>query len=537
MATAYVPPGVSVTETSSPSVTPLLADPADICIIGLAGNTTDTQTPLSATDIIVLTGTTPTLLPTLAALNNDAILVAVQSVTDVLNPSVGTPLGAGYTLGTDYTVQTGEGPPSGSDGTITRVSSGTIPSGRLVAVTYTYVPSDYWNPIRLFDIGSVESRFGPSWATATSPVTGQTYYTGIYSQLSMAARIAFENGAQSIICQPLFMRATPGDPTTSQLPPTAGAVGDASTWEDTLYVLRPIQDLNILVPVVGQDGVNVSDAAMLQIFGAVQSHLAYMNIQNQYIVAILGEDGTVEGVGNDTSGLMSVMRTVHAPGLQENFGNDISAQCVLINNTVFQRATPGGIGTNTTINVGGQYCAAAVSGALGGRAVSSSLTRKPILSFQGITDPRTQADKNADAGAGMFVVEQIGSLIRCRQALTLDIVDGPEFSELSVVRSKFLMIESIMDTLDNQIIGNIIADANSPIIVRSAISSVLSILQQAGVIVGYSQVTAALTSLNPTTITASFSYQAAFPVNYVQVIFSLDLTSGAVAVNTSGAGS
>lgn len=533
MTFAYTPPGVTVTELSSPSISPLLGSAADICVIGVAGTLSTSQTAISTTDTLILSGTGPHTLPTLAALNNGQ-LVAVQSVKDILNPSVGTPLGAGYVATTDYTVTLGEGPPSGTNGTITRVGNGSIPDGALVAVTYTYLPVDYWEPVRFFDIGSVETRYGNSWATSTSTVTGKTYYTGIGSQLSMAARIAFENGAQSVICQPLFARATPGDPTTAQVPPTANAIGDQTTWEDTLYALRPIQNIDVVVPVIGQDGINVSDSAMLNIFSAVQSHLAYMNTQEQYMVAIFGEDGTTEGVGTANSGLINTLRSTHAPALQSNFANQLSSQCVLINNTVFQRATPGG--TGTSINVGGQYVAAAVAGALSARAVSSSLTRKTLNGFQSVIDPRTPADKNTDAGAGLMVVEQIpANLIRIRQANTLDTQNGPARSELSVVRSKFLLIESIKDTLDNQIIGNIIADGNSPVIVRSAISSVLSLLQQAGAIVGYSQVNAALTNLNPTTITASFSYQPAFPVNFVKVTFSLDLTQGTVTTtNTSG---
>lgn len=533
MANAYTPPGIFITETTTASVSPLLGSAADLCIIGVAGTPNETQTALTTTDTVILSGTGPHVLPTLAALNSDAQLVTVTSVTDVLNPSVGTPLGAGYVVSTDYTVAAGEGPPDGTNGTISRVGNGNIPDGRLVAVTYTYLPVDYWQPIRFFDIGSVESRFGPSWATATSTVTGQTYYTGIASQLSMAARIAFENGAQSVICQPLFARATPGDPTTAQVAPSASAVGNQATWSDTLYVLRPIVNMDIIVPIIGQDGINVSDNAVLNVFSAVQSHLAYMNSQEQFIIALFGEDGTAEGVGTTSSGLMATMRNTHAPDLRAAFGNALSSQCVLVNNTVFQRATPGGLGT--TINVGGQYAAAALGGALGARSVSSSMTRQPLLGFQSITDPRSPSDKNADAGAGMMVVEQTTTnLIRVRQANTLDIIDGPARSELSVVRAKFLMIESVKATLDNQIIGNIIADANSPLIVRSAISGVLSLLQQAGAIVGYSAVSSALTSLNPTTITASFSYQPAFPVNYIDISFSLDLSNNSVTVNSSG---
>lgn len=540
MANAYTPPGVTVTETTTPSVSPIIGTAADICLVGLAGTNITPQTPLTTTDTMILTGTSPQVLPTLAALNSDAQLVAVQSVKDVLNPSVGTPMGAGYTVTTDYTVQTGEGPPDGTNGTITRVNSGAIASGTLIAVTYTYLPVDYWQPVRMYDIGSVESRFGTAWATAVSSTTGQTYYTGINSQLSMAASLAFANGAQSVICQPLFQRATPGNPATAQQPPAnEAAVASSSTWSDTLYVLRPISSLNVIVPIIGQDGSSVTDTAMLAIFGAVQSHQYYMaTTAQQYIVSIFGEDGTIEGVGNNTSGLMYTMRTNHAPALQANFGGNtagqepsISSQSVLMNNTVYQIPTPGGNGT--VLNVGGQYAAAALAGALSARSTSSSMTRKPILGFQSVTDPRAPADKNSDAAAGMLVTEQVsGNLIRVRQAMTLNIVDGPSRSELSVVRSKFLMIESILDTLDNQIIGNIIADANSPIVVRSAISSVLSLLQDSGTILGYTQVQTALSSLNPATITASFSYQPAFPVNYVQVTFNLDLSNGSVTVNS-----
>lgn len=531
MASVYTPPQTTVSEITTPSVNPLIGSAADICLVGIAGNPAGSLAVLTATDTVLLTGTTPAVLPTLAALNNDAQLVAVQSVKDILNPGFGTPLGAGYVSGTDYVAVLGQGPPDGTSGTVARVSNGNMPNGTLVAVTYTYVPSDYWNPIRLFDIGSVESRFGPSFQTATNPQTGQTFFTGIASQLSFAARCAFSNGAQSVICQPLFARATPGDPTTQQQAPSAGQLGNPATWADTLYILRPIEDIDVIVPVTGQDGVNISSANMLSIFGTVQSHLAYMNSQEQYIEAIFGEDGTSSQstfqalLGSGSNSVRS-----HAAQLQSNFGNVLSNQCVLVNNTVFQVATPGGF-TNT-VNVGGQYAAAAVAGALGGRPVASSLTHQPILGFAGVTDPRTESDKNNDGGAGLFVIESKSGIIRCRHALTLDIINGAAKSELSVVRAKFLMIESIRQTLDNQIIGQIIADGNSPMIVRSAISGVLSLLQQQGAIVAYSSVQASLTSVNPTIIQASFSYRPAFPVDYVQVSFSLDLSASTITTNT-----
>jgi hypothetical protein len=539
---AYIPPQTTVTEITTTSVQPIIGSESNICLIGLAGSPGNSLAVLTTTDTVLLSGTTPVVLPTIAALNNDAQLVSVVSVTDILNPGYGSPLGAGYVSGTDFTVALGEGPPDGSAATITRVGAGNMPNGTLVAVTYTYVPSNYYNPIRLFDIGSVESRFGPSFAQGVNPQTGQTFYTGIASQLSFAARMAFANGAQSVICQPLFTRATPGNPNTPQQTPTAGAVANTSTWSDTLYVLRPISDIDIIVPVIGQDGVNVSSNSMLSVFGTLQTHLAYMNSQQVYIEAILGEDGTssqsmfqslLGGAGATVTGNASGSVQAHVAALQANFANQLSAQCVLINNTVFQVATPGGY-TNT-LNVGGQYAAAAVAGALSSRPVSSSLTHSPILGFQSITDPRATSDKNSDAAAGLFVIENYQGIIRCRHSITIDIVDGAVRQELSVVLAKFLLEESIRQTLDNQIIGQVIADSNSPMVVGSAITGVLSVLQQQGAIVGYTTPVTALSSINPTIITATFSYRPAFPIDYVNVSFNLDLTTGSVTSTLTGA--
>lgn len=521
MAIVYTPPQTTVSEITTPSITPLLASAADICIVGVPGLPSTSLAQLTTTDTVLLQQNVPVVLPTIAALNNDAFLIGGPNggnviVTDVLNPSVGTPLGAGYVEGTDFTVSTGEGPPDGTNATITALSTGAISNGTLVQVTYVYVPTDYWNPIRLFTIADVEARFGPSFLAAQNSQTGQTFFTGVGSQLSMGARMAFNNGAASVICQPLFTLVD-----NLQTAVDTSNVGDTSVWSDTLTGLQPFEDIDVIVPILDP---STSPSNALSIFGTVQSFQSFMNAQQQYIMAVFGEDGTTST--SNFQNLLTTIPQVHAPSLQSNFGNTLSSQCVLINNTVYQVPTPGGY-TNT-INVGGQYAAAAVAGALGARPVSSALTHAPILGFSGITDPRTPSQKNSDAATGLFVIEQTQGLIRCRHGLTLDIIDGPARSEISVVRSKFLMMESIKQTIDNQIIGQIIADGNSPMIVSSAITGVLTLLQQANAIVSYGAVQSSLTSINPTIITSTFSYRPSFPVDYVQVTFSLDLSNNTV---------
>ena len=529
-AATYTPPGTTVAEVVTQSINPLIGSAANVCIIGLAGTPTTPLATLSTTDVVLLSGTTPVVLPTIAALNNNASLIAVSSVTDVQNPAYGTPLGTGYVAGTDYQVNLGQGPPGGTNATIQRLGGGNMPNNSLVAVTYTYLPTNYFQPMRFYSIAAVEAVYGNSYATAISNNTGQTYYTGIGSQLSFAARMAFANGAASVICQPLF---TAGGTLPTQIGytpaiPAANQVANTAVWADTLYPLRSIEDIDVIVPVIGVDGTNITASSqVLNVFGQVQSHLAFMNGQQKYMVAIFGEDGT-SSVAQFQSLLGSASGSVqnHAQQLQSNFANNLSSQCALINNTVFQIQTPGGY--TQSMNVGGQYAAAAVAGALASRPVSASLTHKGILGFTGIQDPRLPMDKNADAAAGLFVIESRGGFIRCRHAITLDITNGVARAELSVVRAKFLMMESIQATIDNQIIGNIIADGNSPMIVSSAISGVLGILQQSKAIVSYTAPVSQITSLNPTIITSTFSYRPAFPVDFVQVSFNIDLTNQTV---------
>lgn len=512
MTLPYVPPGVKIQEAVSPQVTPLLSSAADICLVGL---TSGFQT---RTDQFVLSGTSEVQLPTLAALPNSKLL-SVLSVTDVLTPSKGgSNNGTGYVLTTDYTVNT-------NTGSISRVNSGGIADKTLINVTYRYVPADYYNPVRLFNINEVQNRFGNGIDTVNE---------AIGSPLSLAALLAFQNGAENVICQPLFFTSSGSVEynqagfITNAAQPTAPQSAVAATWGTSLQALQVVEALDIIVPVIGQSQSEVNDAAVLGAYGAVQNFQQLMNQSHQYVVGIFGEDSSAGG-GEAT---MTTIRS-HTQALQGYAGGALSAQNVMINTSNFSLPLPT---NNNTLAVGGQYMAAAVAGAIAARPVAASLTRKTIIGFNSVLDLRTPNDKNLDAGNGEMVIEQIGGIIRCRHALTLDNKGGASRSELSVVRAKFLMVESVKQTLENQIIGQIIADANSPIIVRSAIVGVLGALQSAGDLVDYSAPVCQISKMDPTTITASFSYRPAFTLNYIDVTFALDLSNQTVALvdtNTS----
>jgi hypothetical protein len=496
MALAYRQPGVTVEEVITPSITPLLAAPALVCLVGQA------QGYQTRTDQFVLSGTSAVALPSLG----DATLLQVVSVKDALDPSRGASDGSGYQTPADYTVQS-------SSGTITRVGTGAITDGRLVNVTYQYISSDYFLPVRCYDLGTIESRYGASLTDDG---------TSINSALSYAASIAFENGASSIVCQPLFVRGTPGDPSTSKNQPTNAQAAALSSWSDTLYTLRDIEDINIIVPIIGQSAPNVGDSTILSIFQAVQDHAYFMSQQDQYIVGLFGEDSSA----SNTVAQKAVIQG-HASILRGRYGGDVAEQSVLINVSKFTRSLPA---YGQSLTLGAQYAAAALAGMLASRPVSSALTRKVISGFISVADPRSMQEKNEDAAAGLLVIESKGGAVIVRHSITLDQTSAAR-RELSVVRAKHRMIESVRDTLDRQVIGQIIADGNAPGIVRQTVIGVLELLRQGRDLVDYTGVDARLLSLDPTTIQVRFSYRPSFPLNYIDIQFSIDMSNGTITTD------
>jgi hypothetical protein len=353
MTLAYRQPGVSVDEVVTPQISPLLAAPALVCLVGPA------QGYQTRTDQFTLSGTSATPLPGLPV---GAKLSSVTAVKDALNPNKGAADGSGYTLTTDYTIST-------VNGTITRVGAGAIPSGALVNVTYQYVTSDYYVPTYCDSLGTVETRYGSALSA-----DGLT----INSPVSYAASLAFENGAASVVIQPLFARTTPGDPNSVPLAPDATATAALTSWQDTLYVLRDIEDINVIVPVIGQSTTNVGDATLLTIFQAVQDHLYFMASQDQYIISLNGEDSSADATKATAATIQG-----HANTLRGRYGGAVAEQTVVVNTAKFTRPLPV---YGKTLAVGGQYMAAAISGMLASRSVSSSLTRKVISGFIKVDD-------------------------------------------------------------------------------------------------------------------------------------------------------
>jgi hypothetical protein len=249
-----------------------------------------------------------------------------------------------------------------------------------------------------------------------------------------------------------------------------------------------------------------------------------MKTEQQYSIGVTGEDSSAS-----TAVAQAATLQTHAATIAGRYGGADAENMVLVSPSKFSRVLPSG---SAQINVGGQYVACAIGGMLASRDVSQTLTRKIVSGFNAVTDSRTKAQMNTDAGSGLCVVYQRNGAVTVRHAVTSDTSSAVK-REISIVRAKHRVIESVRDTIDSQIIGQVIADGDAPSSVAATIAAVLEQIKQLGDIVDYSDVQARTLTIDPTTIEVRFSYKPAFPVNYVNIVFALDLTTGDLSVPTT----
>lgn len=510
--TNYVPPGVEVTEAASPpTISPILASPSDVLLVGPAlGYQTYTE------KVTLTTPGTQIKLPYLASLNanapGSANLVKVGSASAIISVNNYTsPLEKGYKETNDFVV--------GTNSIGIAASGSTIPNNAVVLVTYTWVPINYYFPQRFESIGAISQIYGPAFDPTGSFIN---------SPLTLAASLALTNGSGSVILQPLFKNEVdPPISTTPKLQPSGSQVTESTPWSDSLELAAGyVENVDFVVPIIGQSFAGGNDSTQLAVYQQVQKFQEVLDQNEVYSFAVFGDDSSAStSVGQDAT-----IRS-NATSLKSSYGGTLNQQMIYVNTSNFQISLPNSSAATPSsyLAVGGQYMAAAVAGAIAGRPISSAMTRKSVTGFTAVLDQRTTANKNLDAEKGLLVVEQAGQNIRVRHGITLDSSSAAR-SEISVVRAKFNLISSIKLTLENEVIGQIIADANSPYIVRSAIAGVLSALQSQGAVLTYSTINAEISSINPTKILASFSYRPAFTLNYIDVSFSLDLTAQTVTV-------
>lgn len=416
----------------------------------------------TASDIVTLT-ITP------SELSQRGILQDSVQVT-LLN---GTPL----TAGDDYVLDTSDDPADELTTTIEyEPTSEDIDSGARVRVTYNYRDTEFLNPVLVRSVDEVESLFGAPFDSEGN----------IQSPLSLAARVAAANGAGP-------MRLV-----------TTALGADAGTFSTSLVSamtrLESFDDVSVVVPLpVGLSGNTVA--------AELKQHVEQMSENGSYRTAILGLDAeNVTAPADVAASLESPRVMLAAPNRLLYFSAE----------------------RNETITLSGYYLAAAYAGILVGQPVQQPLTRRIVSGFSGVSPDALQSvlERNILSGSGVAVAEvnRRNQLI-CRHGVSTSTLSFAS-QEISVVRARDRMMELISSALETSgIIGSAMTP-ETPSSAGSVVQGVLESLLARGVFVGYKDLTARQSQVDPTVIEVKFSYRPAFPVNYVVVNFTVDTSTG-----------
>jgi hypothetical protein len=492
----YVPPGVYVSTKSTGSVAAVGVGDTVVCLVGRGVG------HMTATEAINFAGGTTYELGHAGIDPTAANFTVVAPTPGAVPYKMDEPLAPH-----DYSLaQSDHALPQDRVTTLVRTSTGTIPATGNVLVRYNYTDPGYYGLHSFTDYATFVAVYGP----ALDPVSG-----AIVSPLTLAAQLAFQNGARVLYA--VAVNTTVGTTTSEQF--------------SAAYALTvPNYDINIMVPLF-EDAID-SGSAQAEI-NALKSFLNSAEAVGFPRVAIVG-------VANGSPNQINTADPITlATGVAYR-------RIVLVWPMQFQMFNP--VRTvNGTVNVDGYYAAAAAAGYLANNDPNQGLTQTTI---QGFTGPSSLAAANASdltkknswsaAGVAVYEMNRLGQLI-CRHGVTTDPTNVGT-KELSIVRCQDALFVGIeLSLVEAGLIGTPIT-SNTPLMVKSLVTGALDAAAANATIANYSAVVVSqqtLPSGDPTVIQVSFNYQPTYPLNYITVTFTLDLSTGNISApitDTAGGG-
>lgn len=480
----YQPPGVYVSSDSSGSVAAVGINDTVVCLVGngLGYNIYTESISFAGGNSMPLThsGIDPASLVVTGIVNQSGIPTKVTFTAD----DGPTPH--------DYSItQSGSGTHRVS--TLSRTTSGTIPASGTVTVTYHYTDDSYFALNSFSDYASFESAYG----VALNPATG-----AVQSPLSLAAQIALQNGANVLYAVAL-----------------SGSGSVASQYQNAYGLTLPNYDINVVVPLF-ETAVDGSSAQSLA--AGLTAHLEAAEADGFPRVGIIGLAQAFTGETPDV------------------LASQIGSRRVILawpQSFLFYNSQ-----TNTTQTLDGYYFAAACAGKLANQPINRGLTRSNIRSFTGIPAAIAQtlsnANKNAWSARGVAVaeVDRAGRLV-IRHGVTTK-VDFIQNREISIVREQDAMLNLIQTALNQaDMIGDPIT-ANTALSVKGIIAGALETALASNTIQAYTNLLVRQQSLptgDPTVIECTFNFQPTYPLNYITVVLTLDLSTGALTATADSA--
>lgn len=388
--------------------------------------------------------------------------------------------GREFIEGTDYTVETVDGAEGGREVryAIRRLKEGYLLEGDDVQVSYSYTNDKYFEPYTFFDYADIQDFYGQPFNNSGE----------IQSELSLAARLAFMNGAQRIVT----VAIDPADP-------AAPALAD---YEDALAKFEGHMDVSIVVPATG----------MKQIQDSVVAHVRTQSNSNYERRAIIGRDGsetpvTPQQLITDAETIRERRIMLVGPASLRFFSSEL----------------------NREIAVGGQFLAAAVAGTAASLIPAEPLTRKPISGFLGATKEESDGQKNLLANSGVAVVEKSrNAAFRVRHGVTTD-PSTVLSREWSIIGQQDRMVQQVKAYLDaDGLVGTMINDLTL-VNIKASADAALQSLTRDTTIRDYRGLKVRQIESTPDVVEVVFEWRASLPLNYILVRFALNTSSGDVS--------
>lgn len=348
-----------------------------------------------------------------------------------------------------------------------------------IQVTYQYTNTGYFDAKMFYDFDDVRDQYGPAF-DAQGNVT---------SELTLAARFAFMNGARQIVCVAVD---------------AADVLPTAAEYAAALDKLRNESTISVVVPATGDQAVH----------SYVVAHVREQSLNQNERRAIVARDGSVTAVDNNTL-------TTNAASISERRVALVGPAIVNYYNSDL----------NTVQAIGGQYLAAALAGVSVRLNPSQPLTRKSIVGFSGFPTTPSQSEKSLLATNGVMVVEQTRQgNIRVMHGLTTDVTNLMT-REWSLIGQEDALAFRLRDFLDNdQLIGNAITEITLGNVKASADSALQSLVIDTAIL-GYRDLKVRQLQTSPDVLEIRFEWSAAAPLNYIVARYSVNVTSGAVVEN------
>lgn len=464
----YFPPGVYTETIPGPQIGIQASTPSSVAIFGDArGYQTDLQTVVIPADFTDTGGAASAVnTPVLRQMGIDTTSLVVVNLAS----------GLPYAVNTDYTIV----PVTGPSGTqpnfdttyaIHRVIGGGLGAGISVQVSYNFTNEFYYQPQRISDPSDIISLYGPAFDTSGN----------IVSELTLAAQLAFINGASTVI---------------------TAAVGGSGTPDDYKAALATFEGIADIAIVVCANG-NSNN------FGAIRDHVVLQSSLKNERRAILGTDGA-------TTTVTSATRIAAAQAIQNSRVAMVSPSAIQYYNPSISQSTA----------IGSQYLAAAIAGVAVSQSIALPLTRKQVGGFLSV-DIASDAQKSLETQSGLMVVDSNNSTsaLRIRHGVTTN-PSTLVTREWSILGQQDAMAYRLRAYFESDgLIGSIITDITLANVKASA-DSALQALVSDGIINSYQGLKVRQSGTAFDAIQISYEWQASLPLNYIVVQFTLDVTTG-----------